>query len=176
MENARCNIELGNDRFDQATEWKDEIRIDVRECEIQNDKRVPTKKGISPPTQMEDVRRQSRVFGPGPERKDGTRYTPWSKRVLYRGICVDIRQHWLPPNQTKVVPTKKGITLRQGEYAKLKDVASVISDFVPELNSVVPCPYRSDHMHQLGFLSCSECNPYHCAEWWIDCDICFMPN
>jgi hypothetical protein len=81
------------------------------------------------------------------------------------GICVDLRQHWLPPNQTKVVPTKKGITLRPGEYVKLKDVASVICDFVPELNSVVPCPYRSDHMNQLGSLSCPECNPDHCAEW-----------
>jgi hypothetical protein len=49
MENARCNIEFGNDRFVQAIEWKDEIRIDVREWEIQNDKRVPTKKGISLP-------------------------------------------------------------------------------------------------------------------------------
>ena len=88
-------------------------------------------------------------------------------------VCVDIRQHWLPPNQTEVVPTKKGITLRPGEYAKLKDVASVICDFVPELNSVVPCPYRSDYMNQLGFLSCPECNPDHCAEWWIDCDVCY---
>ena len=43
-------------------------------------------------------------------------------------ICVDIRQHWLPPNQTEVVPTKKGKTLRPGEYDKLKDVVSVICD------------------------------------------------
>jgi hypothetical protein len=81
------------------------------------------------------------------------------------GICVDLTQHWLPPNQAKVVPTRKEITLRPAEYVKLKDVASVICDFVPELNSVVPCPYRSDHMNQLGFLSCPECNPDHCAEW-----------
>jgi hypothetical protein len=49
MENARCNIELGNDRFVQASEWKDEIHIDVREWEIKDGKQVPTKKGISPP-------------------------------------------------------------------------------------------------------------------------------
>jgi hypothetical protein len=35
----------------------------------------------SPPTQMEDARRQSRVFGPGPERKEGIRYTSGKKRV-----------------------------------------------------------------------------------------------
>jgi hypothetical protein len=49
MENARCNIELGNNRFVQATEWKDEIRIDVREWEIKDGKQIPTKKGISLP-------------------------------------------------------------------------------------------------------------------------------
>ena len=67
--------------------------------------------------------------------------------VKASGICIDIRQHRIPPSQTEVVSTKKGITLRPGEYAKLKDVASVICDFVPELNSLVPCPYRSDHMN-----------------------------
>jgi hypothetical protein len=46
MEKTRWNIELGNDRFTKATEWRDEIRIDVREWGIQNDKGIPTKKGI----------------------------------------------------------------------------------------------------------------------------------
>ena len=80
------------------------------------------------------------------------------------GICVDIRHY---NHQTEVVPTKKGITLRPSEYARLKDVASVNGDVVPELNSVVPCPYRSIHMNQFGFLSCSEYNPHHCRDWCI---------
>jgi hypothetical protein len=25
-------------------------------------------------------------------------------------------------------------------------------------------------MNQLGFLSCSECNPDHCGDWWIHCE------
>jgi hypothetical protein len=74
----------------------------------------------------------------------------WSGIITTKasGICVDIRQHGLPPNQTKGVPTMKGITLRPSVYTKLKDVVSVICDFVPELNSVVPCPYRSNDMNQ----------------------------
>ena len=161
MENARCNIELGNDRFVQASEWKDEIRIDVREWEIQNDKRVPTKKGISLPLHrwkmlvdmfefldqaLDEKREYATHLG-------GNVYAS----VKASGICVDIRQHWIPPNQTEVVSTKKGITLRPGEYAKLKDVASVISDFVPELNSVVPCPYRPHE--PVGFLILSRMQP-----------------
>jgi hypothetical protein len=33
MENTRCNIELGKDRYVQATEWQTELRIDDREWE-----------------------------------------------------------------------------------------------------------------------------------------------
>jgi len=36
---------------------------------------------------------------------------------------------------------------------KLKDTTSIMGNFIPELMSVVPCPYKSDHMNQLGFLS-----------------------
>ena len=69
--------------------------------------------------------------------------------VKASGICVDLSQHWLPPNQTEVVPTKKGIRLRPGEYAKLKDVASVICDFVSDhTNRTIPIgPHES-----VGFL------------------------
>ena len=35
-------------------------------------------------------------------------------------ICVVVRQHWLSPNQTEVVPTKKGITLRPGGIRQIK--------------------------------------------------------
>jgi hypothetical protein len=177
MENACCNIELGNDRFVQVTEWKDEIRIDVTEWEIQNNKRVPTTKGISLPLHRRKMFVDSREFLDQAldEKRECATHLGGNVYATVKagGICVDLIQHWLPPNQTEVVPTKKGITLRPREYAKLKDVASVICDFVPELNSVVPCPYRSDHMNQLGFLSCSACNPDHCAERLIDCDICY---
>ena len=169
MEKTRCNIELGNNRFVQASEWKDEIHIDVREWEIKDGKQMPKKKGISLRLHrwkmfvdilefLDQSLDEKREYA---TRLRGNVYST----VKASGICVDLRQHWLPPIQTDVVPTKKGITLRSGEYDKLKDVASVICDFVPELNSAVPCSYRSDHMNQLGFLSCPECNPDHCAEW-----------
>ena len=169
MENARCNIELGNDRFFQASEWKDEVHIDVREWEIKDGKQVPTKKGISLPLQRWKMLANNMDFVDQAldEKMEYATHLGGNvyASVKASGICVDLRQHWLPPNQTYVVPTKKRRTLRPGEYAKLKDVASVICDCAPELNSVVPCPYRSDTINQLGFLSCSECNPDHCAEW-----------
>ena len=140
MENARCSIELGNNRFVQASEWKDEIRIDVREWEIKDGKQIPMKKGISLPLSRWKLLDEKTEYA---THLRGNVYATVKASV----ICVDIKQHWLTPNQTEVVPTKKGITLRPGEYDKLNDVVSVICDFVPEMNSVVPCPYRSDHMH-----------------------------
>ena len=40
---SRCRFSLGNDRFIKVTEWKGELRVDLREWK--DDK--PTKKGIS---------------------------------------------------------------------------------------------------------------------------------
>ena len=169
MDKTRCNIELGNNRFVKATEWRDEIRIDVREWETKDGKLIPTKKGLSLPlsrwkllVDSFDLVDQALV-----ENKE---FSTHLGRNMYcsvkaSGVCVDLRQHFLPPQHTDMVPTRKGITLRPSEYAKLKDVACVIGDYVPELSSVVPCPYSSDHLNQLGFLSCPECNPDNFTEW-----------
>ncbi|CAG2202428.1 unnamed protein product [Mytilus edulis] len=169
MDKTRCKIELGNNRFVQATEWNDEIRIDVREWELKDEKLIPTKKGISLPLHrwkllvdnfefLDQALAEKRVYQ---SHLGGNVYAS----VQIKSVCLDLRQHWLSPNNTEVVPTKKGICLRPAEYVKLKDVASVIGDFVPELCSIVPCPYSSDHQNQLGFLRCSECNPDHFSEW-----------
>ncbi|CAG2237713.1 unnamed protein product [Mytilus edulis] len=169
MENARCNIELNNNRFVQAKEWKDQIRIDVREWELKDGKLIPTRKGISLSLNRWKLLTNSfdKLDQALAEQKDHSSHLGGNvySSVQARANCVNIRQYWLPPNETEVVPTRKGITLRPGEYAKLKDVASVIGDFVPELNSIVPCPYSSDHQNQLGFLRCSECNPDNFLVW-----------
>ncbi|VDI57825.1 Hypothetical predicted protein [Mytilus galloprovincialis] len=169
MDKTRCKIELGNNRFVQATEWNDEIRIDVREWELKDEKLIPTKKGISLSTaQMEATGGQFRVFGPGPNGEEGVPISSWGKCLRIRADqkrLLGPSSTLATPNNTEIVPTKKGICLRPAEYVKLKDVASVIGDFVPELCSIVPCPYSSDHQNQLGFFRCSECNPDHFTEW-----------
>jgi hypothetical protein len=156
----QCNIELGNHRYVKITEWKDEVRIDIREWEMENGARIPTRKGISLPLQ-----RWKLLVDNFDSLDKALQEKAGYASVKPNNVCMDIRQHWLPPNQTEVVPTKKGITLRPGEYDKLKDVSRVIGDFHPELNSVVPCPYQSDDLNQLGFLRCPDCNPDNFKEW-----------
>ncbi len=168
MENARCNIELGNNRFVLATEWRGEIRIDIREWE-RKEKLIPTKKGSSLTMSRWKMLVDSfdSLDAALSEKRDYQSHLGGNvyASVQANGTCINIRQYWLPPNKTEVVPTKKGICLRSSEYAKLKDVVCVIGDFVPELSSVVPCPYSSDHQNQLGFLRCPECNPDHFVDW-----------
>lgn len=42
----QCNIEIGNSRYVQTTEWKGEARIDIREWELREGRKFPTKKGM----------------------------------------------------------------------------------------------------------------------------------
>lgn len=109
-----CNIELGNHRYVKVTEWKDEVRIDIREWETENGMRVPTRKGISLPLQrwkllvdnFESLDRALQEKSTYASHIGGNVYAS----VRPNNVCLDIRKHWLPPNQTEIVPTKKWIT------------------------------------------------------------------
>ena len=129
MSSPRCKIPLGNDRYLQISEWKGELRVDLREW--QND--YPTKKGISLNTmQFKDLSRGlSEVIDPVLKNEKGENKgaTHDERYHLGGGVyvtltknnpCVDIRQYWKPPNQNDTVPTKKGLTLRPLEYATLR--------------------------------------------------------
>jgi len=132
---TRCNIELGNDRYVQGTEWNDQLRVDIREWETKHDKRVPTKKGISLPLHRWKMLADTFEFLDQAlvEHRDYSTHIGGNvyASVQANGVCMNIRQYWVPPNHTEVVPTKKGITPRAAEYLRLKDVACVIGDFIP---------------------------------------------
>jgi len=156
-----CNIELGNGRYVQTTEWNGEPRIDVREWETHGDKRIPTKKGISLTLQRWKLLVEA-FDGLDKALEERTNYSSHIGGNVFVGVradsvCVDIRQYWIPPNQTDLVPCRKGICLRPGEYSKLKDTACVLGDFLPELNTCIPCIYH--HQNQMSMLECAECSP-----------------
>ena len=75
----------------------------------------------------------------------------------------NIRQFWKP--EEEIVPCKKGLCLRPGEYQSFKRMIPNIGAAIPELSSVVPCQFQSVHANQLGFLRCSECNPNDYTNW-----------
>ena len=72
---------------------------------------------------------------------------------------VDIRQFWLPEQETQIKASRKGISLRSSEWEELKQVQPLIEAAIPEISTTIPCLMRDDHMNQLGMLACRECNP-----------------
>jgi hypothetical protein len=135
----RCKLDLGNERFVRACEWKGEVRIDIRE--FQNG--APTKKDISLPLGRWKILTND-IIGIDEaleKRLEGSLHLGGHVycKVTENNVCVDIRQYWGPPDQDGIVPTKKGICLRPAEYVKLKESMSSIGEVVPELFAVAPC-------------------------------------
>ena len=100
----QCNIELGNHRYVKITEWKDEVRIDIREWEMEIGARIPTRKRISLPLQrwkllvdnFDSLHKALQEKAGYASHIGGNVYAS----VKPNNVCMDIRQHWLPPNQT----------------------------------------------------------------------------
>jgi hypothetical protein len=71
--------------------------------------------------------------------------------------CVDIRYRWCSPIDNKMYPTPQGLSLTFEQFDKLKDVARVLLDLIPDLNTTLPC-YMS-HQNVEEAIYCGECNP-----------------
>ncbi|KAJ8299962.1 LOW QUALITY PROTEIN: hypothetical protein KUTeg_021481 [Tegillarca granosa] len=60
--------------------------------------------------------------------------------------CVNIRQWFLPKNQTSIVPTKKGIALTFKKWNNLKGAIDLVGDaFKDQLAEVTFCEDSNDH-------------------------------
>jgi hypothetical protein len=103
-----CNIELRNYRYVQTTEWKGEPRIDVREWGTRGENRIPTRKGIS--LKLQRWRLLVEAFDSLDKAlEEKTNYSSHIGGNVFvsvrtDSVCVDIRQYWIPPNQTDLVP------------------------------------------------------------------------
>ena len=56
-------------------------------------------------------------------------------------------------------PTREGVALRLKEWDDLLNLLETISDAYPKLRTAVPCYLQDDHLSQLVWLECRECNP-----------------
>ena len=74
------------------------------------------------------------------------------------GFPVDIRQFWIPPNETELHPTRKGLVLTLPEWEDLVACMPTINN-IPEVQNVNPCYLGNDHQNQMGMLTCLECSP-----------------
>lgn len=73
---------------------------------------------------------------------------------------VHLRDYWLRPGASEVQPTRRGCGLRFSEWDTFKTkCVGILRRIEPSLTYLKPCLEREDHANQLGYLTCSECNP-----------------
>jgi len=156
-------VELGNDKKIRLAEWQGEKRVDIRQWTPHH----PTKKGISIPLHRYLILRDSINDINGAIECLQKGEDTFFKRHLGGNVYihvktpytgVDIRQWYLPEDEKDIKPGK-GIFLKINEWKELCNVNECIEDFCPELKQTVRCYDQNDHMNQLGWIMCKECNP-----------------
>ena len=168
---SSLEVELGNQKRLTAGTWQGESRVDIRQW---NGK--PTKKGVSL-TLMRYLSLRDAI----PELTqaldkviDGAGESKLQRhlgRNVYASVGapfvgVSLRQWFMPKDSQhnaedehlKLLPGK-GIFLNRSEWLKFCEMDQEMDNHVPELKTTIRCFDRDDHMNQLGWLSCAECNP-----------------
>ena len=74
--------------------------------------------------------------------------------------CVDIRKFFLPPQETEVRATRKGVAILLREWAEMKTVVNSINNKYVALGTALPCYFNEDHKSQLSALQCHDCYPF----------------
>ncbi|XP_046381433.2 uncharacterized protein LOC124152515 [Haliotis rufescens] len=171
----RCHLDIGNGVFVTAKTWKgDELHIHIRKYENDKERSFPTERGIKINLMQwlelkTGASHVDETISLLKQRKD--------KKIFYhlgantyvqvdtKFAGVDIRHWWWCCEDKVVKPSKKGIFLRLDQWEKLKECFGVMVDYVPELETTVPCIMQEDHQNQVGALRCTFCNPNHYMNW-----------
>lgn len=170
----KCMLHTGNDIYVVDKTYNDKLHIHIRQYNRYGEQTYPTKKGVTLYLSKwcmleclkEDLDKYFQDYDKGT--------VPEEERSIHLGggiyisinnkyPILNIRHWWKPDEDTDPRPTKEGVILTEAKWNQLKDVMSIIRDFVPELNDAsVGCP-ELDYQNQLGMLRCKERNPFECG-------------
>ena len=167
METERCMLDLGENCYVVAKPWNGEMKIHVRQYKkTESRKTVPTRKGVT--LNYSQWLLLEQAVG----KLDKAITSAWNNQLkdelkmhlgggVYASVSpayrvVDLRHFWRPEHATSIAATRKGICLNKKKWGTLKDVITIIRDFVPELNTSGICEFT--HFNQMGLFECSECN------------------
>lgn len=167
-----CNFHLGDERYVVAKPYKGKMQVHIRQFEIGDRGRYPTTRGVAlnlekwkklEEVYVKDIDYIVENFRHGEEKTLNCKIHLGSNiyiTVKHPIARVDIRCWWLPQDRDEVVPTKKGISLTFAQWDNLKNSMTLIKELLSEeLEEVVFCENSNDHLNQMGYLSCSNCNP-----------------
>ena len=144
--------------------WRGEPRVDIRHFE----NGYATKKGVS-------LNLQQRYHLMNAKNEIDEAKKKGFKEHIGGNVFVemspegylDVRQYFLPEGKSEVVPTRKGVWMGTRQWQQLRSLEGKVIEHFPELKDYIPCVMRTDHMNQLRFLACEECNP-NAEKIWND--------
>jgi hypothetical protein len=156
---------LGNNRFLTATHFNGDRIVHLREYEEKNGKKYATRKGVSF-DKSRFASFVSKLDAIDEARKFVDENVKMLKIVhiggnLYATVksdvrCIDLRYFFF--NTDRVIPTRRGIGIRRGEWELVKQYAKEMKEKIPDLKSAQPC-----HLDHKKAESCNGCNPFSSA-------------
>ncbi|KAJ8311904.1 hypothetical protein KUTeg_010544 [Tegillarca granosa] len=166
-----CRLHLGDERYVVLKSFKGVMQVHIRQFEIGAKGPFPTSKGVAlnlekwkklEEMHADDIDLSVNNFDKNDENVAckihlGSNYYVSVKKPIAR---VDIRRWFLPLDSDVIVPTKKGISLTFKQWSYLKNSMTVVRQLVSkELDETVYCEQTNDHLNQMGYFACSNCNP-----------------
>ncbi len=162
---------IGNGRYLTVKTFNGAMLVDIREYDQDDNsgKRYPTKTGVSFPMHrwaafvdaIDEIDRNVKALKAKQpvdfSRHIGGGYYTTVKDGYY---CIDIRRYFKPSDDGKILATRKGICLRFFEWDALRKRVQDVRDKVSELANAKPCCSRDDHMSQIVYFACNECNSF----------------
>ena len=162
-----AKFELGNNRFITVSEYKSEIYVHIRQYEedIVSKKLYPTQKGCAlTPSRFANLllsvtdidENVTKLRKPdGQEFKYTTHLGGGIFCTMTSGYqCVNFRSYYTV--EDRLMPTKKGISLRLSEWDAVKSKLDKIRQLAPQLSDARPCDYDIEHNEA----DCADCNAF----------------
>jgi Transcriptional Coactivator p15 (PC4) len=170
-DNVRADVmeyHLGDNVYLSAKYHNGVKVVHVRKYDVNGEKRYPTKTGIC----LSHIRFSSLMWQLD-EIDEAYKYVSGMENEwltvhiggpLYASVssgfkCVNFKYFFRASNN-KILPSKQGITLTIPIWENLMKFAAELRDNDHDLKSAPRCTERADHMNQLTFLNCLECNPF----------------
>lgn len=165
---GRCMLHLQGDCYVVAKNYKDEVYINIRNYHTTNDKKIPTKQGVSLTLsrwlvliqQKEYINNVFQLVLTGEKVDEELIHLGGGVYVTLNSKypTVDLRHFWKPEDSDKAIATKRGIALNNFKWKRLCDVMTVMPDFIPELTNAFLC--GDSHNNEIELLAFSECYPF----------------
>lgn len=168
--NERYMMHIGGDIYVVAKTYNNQLQIHVRQFNRYDTQLYPTKKGVTLTLSrwrmlefsQKDLDKYFEDYLSGSISEEHSIHLGGGIYVTVNNKfpVINIRHWWKPNDETEPKPTKRGLILNRDKWSLLKDVMTLIRDFVPELNDASIGCDEEDHQNQLGMLRCRECNPF----------------